>query len=235
MHSISEQIIADLRKTQAQRDLAKKMQTLDAVIALQHWQCQRLLTTHAELAKQDKYKEAMAFFVDELYGPKDFSQRDADIVKIVPKLAALLPEKATSALADAIALNTLSFDMDLDLIHHLKGPLNPTNYAQAYRAMGRFEDRQHQLNTISHLGSLLADVVKIPGVSMLIKVARQPARAAGVLTLHEFLERGFRAFKNIGDVNSFISPIIAKEREIMQTLHSDTFDVSNENPIPELS
>ena len=235
MPSISEQIIADLRRTQAQRDVASTMNTLNQVKTLQEWQCQRLLTTHKKLAHQSRYQDAMQFFVDELYGPKDFSQRDADLARVVPKLAALLPEKAMSALADAVSVNALSFDLDLDLVHHLDGELNAQNYATAYRKMGRLDDRKTQIDTIYHLGELLADVVHIRGVSWLIKMARKPAQLAGLLSLHEFLERGFHAFKQIGDVHSFIDPVLSKEREIMHVLHSDELDLTNENPIPDVN
>lgn len=231
MSSLSDSIIADLRRTQAQRELSDKMDLLNKVKALQEWQCKRLLRTHDTLANQPEYKKAMAFFVDELYGPKDFSQRDADIVRVVPKLAALLPEKAMQALAQAISLNALSFDLDLDLIHHLNGELDTHSYAHAYRAMGRLPDREKQLNVIAQLGERLAGVVHIRGVNMLIKFARRPAKVANLLSLHEFLERGFDAFKDIGDIDAFINPIIQTERQLMLDLHDPKTDIEHHNPI----
>ena len=235
MSTPAEQIIADLRRTQAQRELADKMGTLAAVQSLQEWQCQRLLRTHSDLASQDEYEQAMAFFVDELYGPKDFSQRDADIAKVVPKLAALIPEKALQALADAISLNALSFDLDLDLVNYLEGPLNAGSYAIAYRTMARAKDREKQIESISHLGQRLADVVHIRGINMLIKLARKPAKLAGLLSLHEFLERGFDAFKNIGDVRAFIEPIITVERKLMQDLQDPSINLTTHNPITDIA
>ncbi len=231
MSSLSDNIIADLRRTQAQRELSDKMGLLSKVKHLQDWQCKRLLRTHETLANQPEYKKAMAFFVDELYGPKDFSQRDADIVRVVPKLAALLPEKAMRALAEAISLNALSFDLDLDLIHHLKDELNNQSYALAYREMGRLPDRQKQIDIIAQLGQRLAGVVHIRGVNMLIKFARKPAKVANLLSLHEFLERGFEAFKDIGDVDAFIDPIIDTEQKLMFALHNPQVDIEKHNPI----
>jgi len=210
------------------------MHTLAPVQALQEWQCQRLLATHETLAKEARYQSAMQFFVDELYGPKDFSQRDADLARVVPKLAAVLPDKAMLALKDAVAVNALSFDLDLDLVNHLDGHLNALSYATAYRKCNRLADRQQQIDIIYHLGEQLAEVVHIRGVSMIIKLARKPAQLAGLLSLHEFLEQGFHAFKKIGDVHDFINPVLNKEREIMHMLMDDSVCLTTQNPIPDV-
>ena len=231
MSSTADSIVANLRRMKAQREVAEKMGTIDKVIALQDWQCNRLLDTHSELAEQRQYQPAMTFFIEELYGPKDFSQRDADLARVVPKLAALLPEKAMLALRDAVAVNALSFELDLDLADKVEGQLNSYSYAMAYRKCDRKMDRQKQLNTIYHLGEQLSEVVRIRGVSLLIRLAKKPAQLAGLLSLHEFLERGFSAFKEIGDVHSFIDPVITKEREIMTILHDQSHCLKTHNPL----
>lgn len=230
MPSVADAIISDLRKVQAQREIADAMSLLPKVRALQDWQCKRLLCTHQTFVNQPRFEKAMRFFVDELYGPKDFSERDADLVRVIPKLASMLPQKAIGALHDAVSVNALSFDLDLALVNHLDGELNEQSYAMAYRDMGRLDDRIQQIDTIYALGEQLADVVQIRGVTMLIKIARKPAQMAGLLSLHEFLERGFNAFRKMGNVHEFIDPVVEKEREIMYYLHSDSFDIKY-NPI----
>ena len=120
-----EQIIAHLRQVNARRSLAEQMQLLAPIQALQQWQCQRLLATHAELAQKPSYAKAMDFFVEELYGPKDFSQRDADLMRVIPKLAKALPNKAMHAIEQALWLNALSFDLDMAMAQALDdAPLN---------------------------------------------------------------------------------------------------------------
>ena len=196
-----------------------------------------MLVTHDDLAQQKRYQKAMAFFVDELYGPKDFSQRDADLVRVIPKLAKVLPDKAMNAMDDALSLNALSFDLDMAMAQYLQAhfpdePINRDNYALAYRHVGRIDDRTHQIDIISHLGDQLADVIKIRGIGMLISLSRRPAKLAGLLALHEFLERGFDAFKALGDVQSFIQPVLVREKAIMQTLLSDELTLPEDNPLP---
>lgn len=236
---MAQEIIKHIHRVNALRDLANQLGIMPVIHQLQHWQCERLLVTHDGLAQQKRYQKAMAFFVDELYGPKDFSQRDADLVRVIPKLAKVLPDKAMNAMDDALSLNALSFDLDMAMAQYLKAhfpdePINRDNYALAYRHVGRIDDRTHQIDIISHLGDQLADVIKIRGIGMLISLSRRPAKLAGLLALHEFLERGFDAFKALGDVQSFIQPVLVREKAIMQTLLSDESTLPEDNPLPVL-
>lgn len=226
-------IIQHLHKVNARRQLAEQVGIIAQINALQEWQCKRLLTTHADLAAQDEYKLAMDFFVGELYGPKDFSQRDADIVRVIPKLAKVLPEKAMRALDDALALNAISFEMDMAMVQHMGDePLTRDSYAIAYRNVGQADKRQAQLDIVARLGQQLADVVHIPGIGMLIKMARRPAKMAKLLALHEFLETGFKAFKNLGDVTAFIEPVITREAELNAQLLDPQRALPQDNPLP---
>ncbi|MDM7860315.1 hypothetical protein QTP81_06880 [Alteromonas sp. ASW11-36] len=238
----ADQIIQHIYTVNARRDLALQMGRLDSIQALQEWQCQRLLTTHQDLNAQPEFADAMRFFVDELYGPKDFSQRDKDLTRVIPKLAAVLPEKALRALDDALRLNALSFDLDSAMVEALlqlidadtlqASAINADLYAQAYRQVNRQAERVEQIAIVEQLGLQLADVVHVRGISLLIKMARKPAELAGVLTLHEFLAEGFSAFKQLGDVRLFLDPIISRETAIMQALLASDFQLKN-NPLPQ--
>ena len=234
---MAQEIIKHIHRVNAQRDLANKLNLMALIHQLQDWQCQRLLVSHDDLAKQQRYQKAMAFFVDELYGPKDFSQRDADLVRVIPKLAKVLPEKAMNAMNDALSLNALSFDLDMEMAQYLNKhfatqPIDRDSYAQAYRSVGRKDDRESQITIISHLGDQLADVIKVRGIGMLISMSRRPAKLAGLLALHEFLDRGFNAFKAIGDVQSFIQPVLERETRLMDILLSDNTTLPEDNPLP---
>ncbi|WP_334032076.1 FFLEELY motif protein [Alteromonas sp. P256] len=234
---MAQEIIKHIHRVNAQRDLANKLDLMALIHQLQAWQCQRLLVSHDDLAKQQRYQKAMAFFVEELYGPKDFSQRDADLVRVIPKLAKVLPEKAMNAMNDALSLNALSFDLDMEMAQYLNKhfatqSINRDSYAQAYRSVGRKDDRESQITIISHLGDQLADVIKVRGIGMLISMSRRPAKMAGLLALHEFLDRGFNAFKAIGDVQSFIQPVLERETRLMEILLSENTTLPEDNPLP---
>lgn len=141
-----------------------------------------------------------------------------------------------NAMNDALALNALSFDLDMQMVHQLKGaPLNRDSYALAYRNTGRQQDRQRQLDIIAHLGDQLGDVIKIRGIGMLISLSRRPAKLAGLLSLHELLENGFHSFKAIGDVQSFIHPVLEREEALMHVLFDESVPLPEDNPLPIVS
>jgi hypothetical protein len=54
----------------------------------------------------------------------------------------------------------------------------------------------------------------------------------GVESLHAFLEKGFNAFKKLGNVHDFIDPIISREREMMHALFAAKGPT--ENPLPKV-
>lgn len=223
------QIMRHLHTVKTIQEIAEKSHLLKTIQDLQTWQCKRLLISHQDMYQQPRFKSAVEFFVDELYGPKDFSQRDQDIARLVPKMAKFLPEKALVSLASALHLNALSFELDFDMARKLNDqPIDRDSYALTYYECNNQTTRQRQIDYIHTLGHDLAEVVKMKGISMLLKVSRKPAKLAGVLALHEFLESGFKAFKNMGEVKDFINPLVAREQYILTQL----FDPTAPNPLP---
>lgn len=229
-----EKIVQDLSKTATVYQQIKDEGKLDDLVALKEWQCNRLLASHIELWKVKRFQPAIGFFISELYGPKDFSQRDADIAKVIPKMEKWLPEKALNSLSVAIHLNCLSQDIDLLMLEKF-AELNvdvqnftAADYAQAYKNCDNTAQRAQQINYIEKLGTDLGKVVKIPGISMILRMARTPAKTMGVDALQQFLEDGLNAFKKLGDVSDFIYPVVTEERRIMHALFN------GENILPDL-
>ncbi|NCP63803.1 MAG: hypothetical protein GW763_06410 [Paraglaciecola sp.] len=231
MTDTSKKIIRHLHGVMTMQEIAQKGKLLTAIREVQAWQCKRLMVSHAKMYEQARFKPAVEFFVNELYGPKDFSQRDQDIAKVVPKMAKLLPDKALHSLANAIHLNALSFECDFDLAKQLDGrSVDRDSYRRAYVASANQTARAKQITFIRQLGEDLAEVVKMRGISTLLMLSRKPAKLAGVLVLHEFIETGFKAFKQLGDVDDFVVPIVNYEQQLMLQL----FDLSQDNPLPDV-
>lgn len=223
-------IVAHLRSSAELYEQVQKDGLNEQLIALRQWQCERLLHSHAQMCEVPKYQVAIQFFVDELYGPKDFSQRDKDIEKVVPKMKKWLPEEALESLAVAIHLNALSQELDVAMLQQLQGQtITQETYATAYRACDNQPQRALQIDYIEQLGLDLAKVVRLPGIGFVLKMARTPAQMAGLSALQEFLESGFAAFKKLGDVEEFIVPVVNKEREIMRVLFA------GDNPLPSIT
>ncbi len=226
-----DKIVELLDDTSRMHTQIKQQSLQHSIRGLQEWQTKRLLSSHADFWHQKRSKPAMQFFIDEIYGSKDFSDRDIEIAGVVPKLVKVLPDKAVAALHEALRLNSLSLALDLRMVAELKNkPVDRDNYYKAYQQCNNLEMREEQILLIEKLGLRLAQVVKIRGVSIILKLARKPAQVAGVENLHHTLEQGFHAFAKLGNVHDFIDPIIQRERTMMKAL----FDVTSisENPLP---
>ena len=125
----------------------------------------------------------------------------------------------------------MSFELDFALAKQLSGQsINRENYAKAYISCDNLSARQQQIDYIRTLGHDLADVVRMKGISSLLFISRKPAKMAGVLALHEFLETGYKAFKKLGNVEDFILPVINKEQQLLRELA----DPNTPNPLPEV-
>lgn len=185
------------------------------------WQAERLGATYADLAAQERYAEAIAFFETDLYGNADFAQRDADIARVVPVMMLMLPASVIATLAQAMELNALSHELDralLALLPRADGEFTAAEYGRAYRAMGNRPARERQIELIGEIGAALDGYVRKPLIEAALVMMRQPARLAGLAVLHDFLERGFSAFRRMRGAREFLATIDARERELMDAL-----------------
>ncbi|HET7772342.1 MAG TPA: hypothetical protein VFK82_00800 [Burkholderiaceae bacterium] len=191
-----------------------------SLMQLQSWQRARLARTYADQLAEPATEPAGRFFLEQLYCPADqAAQRDADVQRIVPTLAKLLPEVALQAIGDAVSLDLLSADLDVALTRTLERarlPLDDTSYARAYATLGRPADRQRQIDLTRRCGELLAQAVKLPLIMPTVKMMELPARAAGLQRLHTFLVQGLVAFKALPSPQAFLDVIESRETALMQ-------------------
>jgi len=204
-----------------QADRAANPILAGALQRLATWQARRLRITYEDLAAQDRYADAILFFQTDLYGSADFSQRDADLARVVPVMVRMLPETVIATIANAVELHALSQTLDRSLLARLPradGQFTVREYCRAYRRMGKRPERERQIRLIDEIGSRLAVFVQKPLIRAALGLMRQPARLAGFAALHDFLERGFAAFAKMGDATEFLATIDARERALMDAM-----------------
>lgn len=219
----SEQLRASLERLKHLR--GKGRPTPPRLAELKDWQSRRLERTYAELAAQKRYAKATRFFLDDLYGPKDFSARDTEMMRIMPVMSRILPASAVETAALAIELDALSEELDQKVATRLAaGPITDASYAAAYRQSPERADRERQVDLIDAVGHRLDALVKRPLVERLLGLMRKPARMAGLSDLQDFLERGFAAFKDMGGADEFLAALRAREIAILNRLFSGAKD-----------
>ncbi|HMW17450.1 MAG TPA: hypothetical protein PKN13_04910 [Accumulibacter sp.] len=192
---------------------------------LRAWQAGRLARTHADLLGSERFDKAARFFLSDLYGPKDFSRRDEEVERILPLLIKMLPASALYTVALAVELDALTERLDAAMVQELANQatdaeLDEVRYAAIYRAVGLREQRLRQIELIGQIGGFLERLARKPLLTQLLKLMRQPAQAAGLGDLQEFLERGFLAFRHMGPARQFLETIEDRERRLLENLFS---------------
>lgn len=186
--------------------------------AVKAFQAARLRQTYGDLLEVERYRRACEFFLEELYGAKDFSQRDQEALRVVAKLASMLPERAIHTMALAVELDELSEQLDARVARVVALPIDAQRYAAAYRAAGTRAEREHQIETIDLIGRSLERVARIPLLAPMLHMMRAPAEAAGLGHLHRFLESGFDAFKAMDGAGEFLDTVRRRETALMEAL-----------------
>jgi hypothetical protein len=217
---------------QIQRGKAQRLkQDADAALVsripmLRQWQTARLSETYEDLLTNKLYQPAMAFFLSDLYGPNDFSQRDDDIERLFSTLVKVLPDYLIYTAACAAELNALSSELDFALIGVLVRELragealNHEMYAEAYRRCDNYELRKHQIGLVRLLGEDLNAIVFRPLVYNTVRMLKIPARLAGFSALQDFLERGFKAFHHMQGADEFLNTIVGRETLILDRIYN---------------
>jgi hypothetical protein len=221
-------LIRQLEQARALHTVRAANPILDrAMERLADWQSRRLFQTYADLAAQPRYRQAIAFFLSDLYGGEEIARRDADLARVAPIMSATLPERVIGTVAQAMELNVLSQELDRQLLAWLPrtdGRFSVAEYCEAYRRAANLPARRRQIELISKIGRALDGYVKKPMVRGALAMMRRPARLAGHARLHDFLERGFDAFGRMGGADEFLATIEGRETEILEAIAGGACD-----------
>jgi hypothetical protein len=217
-------MLAHLAKLQALRGDGVRDELFAArLLAVKRWQSERLARTYADLASQERYALAVDFFLNDLYGPKDFAQRDAEMIRIYPTMVKLLPLSTVETVELALELDALSEQLDQQLTTQLfakHSEFSEANYIEAFRDCGTKAQRMRQVELVEQVGERLDLVVDKPLIHSTLRLLRRPARLTGLGELQDFLERGFAAFRHMHGAHDFLATIAARESEIVRRIFS---------------
>jgi hypothetical protein len=192
---------------------------LGKVTALKAFQHRRFSRTYADLLASKRYGAAARYFLDELYGPRDFSARDAQFARVAPMIARVFPSEVGETLALLSELHALSETFDTDMSLQLADErVAPADYIAAWEGVGRPADRNRQIDLILGIAAQLDRITRLPLLRNALRLMRGPARAAGLADLQRSLETGFDTFKAMKGADEFIAFIAARERALAAAL-----------------
>lgn len=221
MNEDAQTILGHLEAVSAERARRAQDVELNArVIALKTYQQHRFAKTYADLLPTERYGPAARFFIEELYGPRDFADRDAQFARVVPALVRLFPREIIATVRALAELHALSEKLDTETATHIESAarLNAFIYAHAWQKAGRRTDRNKQIDLTLQVGHSLDRLTRNPLLRHSLRMMRGPAKGAGLSDLQRFLEAGFDNFKAMKGSKEFLSTIEARERQLAHDL-----------------
>lgn len=197
-------------------DLADRVQRIKA------YQHQRFERDYAELLASPRYGVAARFFLDDLYGPTDFSARDAQFGRIVPTLSRVLPNEVVHTVEQLIELHSLSEELDQQMALAVgPEPVDDRVYRRIWRQVARRADRERQVQLTLGVGRALDAHTRNPLIALTVRLMRVPAQLAGLGQLQSFLEAGFSAFVAMQGAKEFLDTIARNELALIAKLFDE--------------
>lgn len=206
-----------MRRQEASSDLLSPLERF-----LREWQSARLANTYADFVASPEYGPATNFFLTDIYGPEDFSQRDADLTQLYDFFRRFMPPATLRVLKNTVELNDITHDLDdamLVALYALDCTISFTKeqYETAYRE-GNYNARVRQIELIVEIGRDLARIGGLPFIGPTVRAARAPAERLGWGDLHSFLERGYQAWRAMPDPEVFLQAIWDRETAILNRI-----------------
>ena len=195
---------------------------LQSYIGVKAFQTRRFENDYSDLLTESEFASALQFFLEELYGPKDFSERDRQFERIAPAVSELFPPEVMRTVEDLVELHALSESLDLAMareVSHPSGGIDIEHYRVAWQKLDCAVERQRQLDLVLSLGTQLGALTRKRVLRRMLGMMRIPARMAGLGDLQAFLERGFDSFSGIRSSAALMSIIRMRESTFLQAMN----------------
>lgn len=205
-----------------------------ALGAVKTLQAHRFESTYSDFLQTTLHGPATRFFLEDLYGNGDYSDRDHQFSRIAGSLQSFFPEQVV---ATAVALAELHVQTEL-LDHAMakawKAQATRQSAAEMYvtcwRLVGAIPERYLQLETVIRIGQELDSLTGTPGLRMTLRMMRGPAKMAGLSALQSFLEKGFDTFavmsRSPNGTSRFLSTIRERESQWIGALSEGPADTA---------
>lgn len=223
-----EAILSHLRAVHAHRAHLRRDPRLERRVQLiKAFQHQRFAGTYRDLLASPDNGAAARFFLEDLYGPSDFSARDDQFARIVPALVRLFPREIVETVRRLAELHALSEELDGAMAGCLTSEsVDTAMYRMAWQSVDRPDERERQVALMLEVGEALISYTRNPLLAQSLRMMRAPARLAHLEALHGFLERGFDTFRSLRQPRQFLQTIATRERKIISWLFSRSPDSS---------
>ena len=219
----ADRIRLHLSRVESLRTRASEVGVDAAVITIKRLQAMRFAETYRDFLASAEYAAAARFFLEELYGVRDFRTRDQQFARIAGGLERLFPPAVAELAVDLSELHALTERLDHEMasrwVELSSSSSLATRYVQAWTATGTRDDRARQLAVVARMGAELEQLTRKRSLRTALRLMRAPARAAGLDALQIFLESGFDAFGSMKTPTVLMQAIATRESAWIERLY----------------
>lgn len=189
------------------------------VLKIKRYQQRRFELCYADLLASARYQPAARFFLQELYGPTEFVERDRQFARVLPKIATMMPAEVMATVGDLARLHAISEQLDSEMARALAGDeVDPASYVRAWQRVGRAGLRRTQIELVLSIGAALDRFTRRAWILAALRLMRGPAHAAGLAALQAFLESGMDSFRSMRGATEFLTIVRERETALMNAL-----------------
>ena len=190
------------------------------------WQNNYMSGFYDDFRQVKETAAAVDFVITDLTGI-GISARDQDLARVVPAMVRLLPDKALQTIAVAMELNSrilkINLSICLDLFQNIDKTeqINERDYCIACRNVSSLDECLDLVRLTRQVGLTLNHIVEIPMIGVILRAMRSPARLAGFGALQDFLETGYKTFREINDVEQFLDNISERTKSVFVRIYEE--------------
>ena len=196
---------------------------------VQLWQKARMQNSHADFFAIPEHHLMTSYFMNRLYGADDFKELSFQIRRLIKNakiVEKIIPANALKTGDAGVELARLSIQLDENIARYLLNKY-PENQAltdeimcEAYLAEDQAQDRLHQMELLELLGGKLDLYVRSRMVKTAFRMSKGLAQRYKVDPIYDFIDEGFKAMEPLESAKKFVDVFTAKERTIIQAVHS---------------
>lgn len=192
---------------------------------LQRLQSQRLRRDHADLAAEPQYHRIAEFFFEEIYGPRDFSDRDEQARRL-HHFVGLAPGVVIRDVEQVLDLLDITNQLDEQVVARLAETGAPADfdealYEQAYREVDAYEARRRQLALVRDALYNVYKLARRPLMDVVLHRTQGLAQAMGMADIHRFLLVGYESIKPVRDIHRFVETICVREESRLDRIYRE--------------
>ena len=195
-------------------------------VALQEHQIERLRATYGDLMQDKTWAPLGQFFFSDLYMVGDRSERNESFLKLYRHFERVFDAGFLAGVKSLIDFYMLSEKLDDEVTAVLERmgtglAFSSAEYERAYRWADHYDARVEQLRYVDETLTFVHRMAHRRLIGALIGTMRATARLVGAGSMVEFLDRGYRAFRDTADISFFKDTIQRRERERLDRIYTE--------------